>query len=150
MSYKRSSIIHFFIGIVFFLYTFIGVNVVIAQNSSSVNKGHITIINDSKIDSLVKQHIEINKKSEGIDGFRVQIFFDAGNNALEKARALAQQFQTLYPTETAYVSYAEPYYRVRAGNFRTRLEAQGFLQKIKYDFPNAFIIKDKVIPPVLE
>lgn len=125
-------------------------NFLAAQDNSGNPKGNIEIISDPAVDSLVLRHIEYNKKQEGVDGFRVQIFFDAGNNALDKARTVAQQFQTLYPTETAYVSYAEPYYRVRAGNFRTRLEAQGFLQKIRYDFPNAFIIKDKVIPPAGE
>lgn len=119
-----------------------------AQNPPHGKKGKIDVIADGKIDSLLNHHIELNKNSEGIDGFRVQIFFDAGNNALEKARSVAQQFQTINPDESAYVSYAEPYYRVRVGNFRTRLEAQGFMQRIKYDFPNAFIIKDKVIPPV--
>jgi hypothetical protein len=112
-------------------------------------KGNVEIIQDSRIDSIVKMHVAYNKSQDGIMGFRVQIFFDAGNNSLERAEAVALEYQTLFPTDTAYISFTEPYYKVRVGDFRTRLEAEGFMQKILADYPNAFVIKDRIRFPEL-
>jgi len=106
------------------------------------SKGNAEIVRDSKIDSIVKMHIAYNKSLEGIQGYRVQIFFDAGNNSLNKAEAEAKQYQTLFPNDTAYLSFTEPYYKVRVGDFRTKLEAEGYMHKILKDYPNAFVIQD--------
>lgn len=111
--------------------------------------GHIEVIRDSRIDSIVKMHIAYNKSQDGIMGYRVQIFFDAGNNSLTRAEAVAAEYQTLYPSDTAYISFTEPYYKVRVGDFRTRIEAEGFVQKILGDYPNAFVIRDRIRFPEL-
>lgn len=118
-------------------------------DSSRQKDGQVEVIQDSRIDSIVKKHIEYNKSRNGIMGFRVQIFFDAGNNSLERAEAVAEEYQTLYPADTAYISFTEPYYKVRVGDFRTRIEAEGFMQKILGDYPNAFVIKDRIRFPEL-
>lgn len=112
-------------------------------------KGNVQVIQDSRIDSLVKMHIAYNKTQDGIMGYRVQIFFDAGNNSLERAEAVATEYQTLFPTDTAYISFTEPYYKVRVGDFRSRVEAEGFMQRILPDYPNAFVIKDRIRFPEL-
>ncbi|MCF8364536.1 MAG: SPOR domain-containing protein [Bacteroidales bacterium] len=111
--------------------------------------GKVEIIQDSRIDSIVKMHIAYNKSQEGIIGYRVQIFFDAGNNSLKKAEAEAAHYHTLFPTDTAYISFTEPYYKVRVGDFRTKLEAEGYKHKILKDYPNAFVIQDFIRFPEL-
>jgi len=34
------------------------------------------VIQDTRIDRLIKAHIQVNIKQEGMDGYRIQIFFD--------------------------------------------------------------------------
>jgi hypothetical protein len=113
-------------------------------------EGQVEIIQDSRIDSIVKMHIAYNKQLDGIKGYRVQVFFDAGNNSLDKAQMVAEEFQLLFPGDTAYISFSEPYYKVRVGDFRTRLEAEGYMQKILGDYPNAFVIKDQIRFPEID
>lgn len=120
-----------------------------SADTSFRNAGSVKVLQDSRIDSIVKMHIAYNKTQDGIMGYRVQIFFDAGNNSLEKAQAVAGEYQTLYPTDTAYISFTEPYYKVRVGDFRSRLEAEGYMHKILKDYPNAFVIKDRIRFPEL-
>lgn len=124
------------------------------EKSDSVSKvrpeGQVEIIQDSRIDSIVKMHIAYNKQLDGIKGYRVQVFFDAGNNSLDKAQLVAEEFQLLFPGDTAYISFSEPYYKVRVGDFRTRLEAEGYMQKILGDYPNAFVIKDQIRFPEID
>jgi len=120
------------------------------QNKKQAAEGRVNIYQDSRVDTILKRHIEYNQQLEGIDGYRVHIFFDAGNQSLSRANQAAARYQMLYPTDTAYVSFSEPYYRVRVGDFRTRLDADGYLQKIIKDYPNAFVIKDKINFPKLD
>jgi hypothetical protein len=112
--------------------------------------GHVKIIQDSRVDSIIYRHIQHNQSLEGSDGYRVHIFFDAGNQSLNRANQAARRYQMLFPDDTAYISFSEPYYRVRVGDFRTRMDAEGHLQKISAEYPNAFIIKDKINPPRLD
>jgi len=120
----------------------------VAVDSNSVGK--VKIYQDSRVDSIVKKHIEYNHHQKGIEGYRVQIFFDAGNNSLNRATSVAEQFQLLFPGDTAYISFSEPYYKVRTGDFRTKLDAEGYLHEVLPDYPNAFVIKDRINFPKLD
>lgn len=116
----------------------------------SHGKGDIVIYQHPNIDTLLKRHIEYNLHQDGIEGYRIHIFFDAGNQSLRRATEAALQYQTLYPGDTAYISFSEPYYRVRVGDFRKRMDAEGYLQKIISDYPNAFVIRDRINFPSLD
>lgn len=120
------------------------------QQNKPLPEGNVKIYQDSRVDTIVARHIRYNQSHQEMDGYRIQIFFDAGNNSLSRAQRVADEFMTLYPTDTAYISFSEPHYKVRVGDFRTRIEAQGYQQKIMNDFPNAFVIKDKIHFPKME
>ena len=123
------------------------------QNSGSKppkQQGKVEVYQDSRVDSIVKMHVRYNSSQSTFDGYRIQIFFDAGNNSLNGALAAQANYQMLYPGDTAYISFVEPYYKVRVGDFRSRLEADTYLRQINRDFPNAFVIKDKVLFPKME
>jgi len=107
----------------------------------------IQIIEDPRIDSLVKRYAYYNESTPAIEGYRIQIFFDAGHTSMQNAYKVMEIFEARYPGEHAYISFREPYYRIRVGDFRTRIEAEGFRQKIMPEYPNAFIIKDNINPP---
>lgn len=114
------------------------------------NKGYVTFIQDSRVDTILHRHILYNQSQDGYDGYRVHIFFDAGNQSLSRATQAAKRYQMLYPEDTAYISFNEPYYHVHVGDFRTRLDAEGHQQKISKNYPNAFVIKDKINPPPID
>ena len=111
---------------------------------------NIEIFQDSRIDSLVQIHIDYNQAQNGISGFRVQIFFDSGNYSHQKALKVIENFHKRYEDIPAYISWKAPNYRVRVGDFRTRLEAEGFLARIKYRYPSAFVIPSKINFPKVE
>lgn len=109
--------------------------------------GHIEIIQDERIGRLAEKHKALNERQSDIDGYRIQIFFDSGNNSKKKTNDAMQRFMEKYPDVKAYISFKEPYYRVRVGNFRTLIESEGFLKKIQADYPNAFPVKEKIYFP---
>lgn len=105
------------------------------------------IIQDARVDMLVTKHIQINQAINAMDGYRIQLFSDSGNNSKTAAQAVQDEFLVKYPETGVYLTFKSPNYKVRIGDFRTRLDAQRFLNEIAVDYPNAFIIVDQINLP---
>ncbi len=99
---------------------------------------------DARIDQLVELHQAYNEAFPYVSGYRIQIFMESGNQALEDAEATREKFEEDYSDTPAYITFSEPYYRLRVGDFRTRLEAMRFLEVIKRKYANAWVIKDNI------
>jgi|SRR5690606_14781579 len=74
-------------------------------------------------------------------GFRVQIYSGANRS---DAYAEQARFKTLYKDIDTYVSYEEPNYRVKVGDFRSRSEAQDLMQGLRKQFNNVFIFTEEI------
>ena len=116
-------------------------------NAQNLHEGKKEVVQDSRIDELVEKHIKVNEIANTIPGFRINIFFQSGNNSKTNANQAKTNFITKYPDVEAYVVFDEPNFKVKVGDFRTRMEARGFVEKIKADFPDAFVIKDNIFFP---
>ncbi len=112
-----------------------------AQN---IDKNSTVIINDARIDSLLQLHIEYNRKYPTFQGYRVQILKVSGNDALETIEKSKTDFLEKHENTPVYLTFNEPYYRVRVGDFRTRLDAERFLKKIGKEYPGAWVIQDEI------
>ena len=117
----------------------------IAFLSHAQNK-FVQIQGDPKLDTLIDQNIEANKKANGIQGYRIQIFFGSERKSAQDART---KFLQLNPDVEAYMIYQQPYFKVRVGDFRTKLEAQPLFKKVLPEFDRVFIIPDKINLPKL-
>lgn len=102
---------------------------------------------DSLTQLLVKRQIAINSVKMTMPGYRVQIFY-GGQRA--KATEIRSAFIKKFPTTPAYLIYQQPNFKVRIGDFKTRLEAMQFLDLIQENYSSAFIVKDDVKLPELE
>jgi hypothetical protein len=122
------------------------------------NKGAVTVIKDPLIDSLIAKRIELNKSkptttnpvSKAIVsdiGYRVQVFYGS-----DRKQAFSEQskFKTLYPKLRTYITYKEPNYYLRVGDFRTRMEAMKLQTELKANFPTLFIFREKINAPELD
>ena len=58
-----------------------------------------------------------------IEGYRIQLLEASGVNSRNSVEQAHQEFRASFPDIPSYVSYAEPYFRLRVGNFETKLEA---------------------------
>ncbi len=83
------------------------------------------------------------------NGFRIRLYFASTRTARDESAAVIRRFNALYPNIQAYRSFASPNFKVTAGNFRTRLEAEALLQRIKGDFPDAFIVRERFKYPTI-
>lgn len=96
---------------------------------------------DPRLQTMLEKHVEYNLRSKG-KGYRVQIYFGSDKT---KAKEVKARFLNLYGKETsAYEPYEQPNFKIRVGDFHTRLEAYRFLKMIKADFPTAFIVESEI------
>ncbi len=116
--------------------------------AAAQTRGTVEVIKDPLIDTLMAKRASFNKNtfagSETSNGYRVQIFFGSSRQAAYNAQA---KFNEEYPELRTYISYSEPNFKVRAGDFRTRLEAQKLVTEISGMFTSLFIISEKINPP---
>ena len=112
-------------------------------NSASAQTGHVTVTGDVTVNDMVARHVELNNRVKTMPGYRVQIASFSGTNSKNSAFSLRDRFMTDYPAIQAYIIYDEPNFKVKVGDFRTRLEAYAFLQEIKEVY-KGYIIKDNI------
>ena len=109
------------------------------------------IVGDVAATQMVERHVELNHRVKTIPGYRVQIASFSGANSKTSAFNLRENFITDYPSVQAYIVFDEPNFKVKVGDFRTRLEAYAFLQQIN-DVYKGYIIRDNIYPepPLLD
>lgn len=117
----------------------------VAQESPT---GRLIINKPYLMDSL-QAYDQLHKSNQKLDGFRIQIFMESGNESVVRANEVIEQFKESFPDIPAYLSFGQPYYRVRVGDYRNRLEAEGQLRFIARQFNQAFVTKDLIEMPHL-
>jgi hypothetical protein len=107
-------------------------------------KKNVSYDKETGIDVIEQQYVNAWKKIKKIDGFRIQITSYAGANSKTLIEKAASQFANQFPDVPCYKSYFEPNFRLRAGNYRTKLDAYKALHKISLSFSGAFVLKEQV------
>ncbi len=98
------------------------------------------------LDSLIEKVKETNSIHKTIKGYRIQLFSGTERN---NANEVKTRFLKLYPEFNAYLLYNQPYYKIRVGDFRTRLDAEVAYHKIKNIFDECIIVSDNIALPKL-
>ncbi len=105
---------------------------------------------EERIAFLLHAHREAAGSELGVNGYRVHIYMDSGNRARLNTQRAQTEFEEIYPEQNSYIIYEEPYFKLRAGDFRTRLDARRFLEKIREEYPSAYIVVDRINFPEMD
>lgn len=100
-------------------------------------QGHVTINQDDKITTLLDLKKNMNENDS--DRYKIQVY--SGNRS--EAHEAKKEFSNTFINWKPIMEYETPNFKIWAGNFRTRLEADRALKEIKSKFPSAFIFKPK-------
>ena len=105
----------------------------------------VIIHKDARLDLLVKKQAVINEVTSRDGrrtdkGFRLMI---VSTNSRDEAIAAKTKIYTYFPELKAYLWYQSPYFRVKAGNFKDRKDAEAYQKRLNTYFPKGvFIMKD--------
>lgn len=132
-------------------------------NSNKLNQGNVTIYQDEAIKGILAKSAPVNQPvySSGdgtvqyvkMRGYKIQVF--SGNDQVKskdeanyKERLINNSFEDI---ETV-VFFNSPRWILRAGNFRTRSDANAVMEQLRQQFPNfgkeMYIISDTVKIPL--
>lgn len=128
--------------LVLILFAFISV-----QAFAQADTNSIVVHKDPRIDLLVKKQIEINEVTTRnarrfVPGFRILVVnTNDRNKALSAKSKLFQEF----PDLNVYLMYQAPFYKLKAGNFKDRKDADDFLPTIQRLFTSGvYVIRDTI------
>lgn len=105
----------------------------------------VVVHKDPRIDALIKKKAAINKTAKNAmtrtaRGYRLLVL---NTNNRDEAIAAKTKVYTYYPELKAYLSYQAPFFKLKAGNFKTRPEAEKYRKNMNSLFPKGvFIIND--------
>jgi hypothetical protein len=119
-----------------------------AQDSlfiKSIDNSRISVQKDPRVDLLIKKQIQVNEETSRQarrqdKGFRLLVI---STTLREEALAAKTKVYSSFPELKAYLFHQSPYYRVKAGNFKERKEAEQYQRRLELLFPKGvFIIND--------
>lgn len=112
------------------------------QDTTAVRYNKNVIVQqDSQIATLLYKYKEYNRKREFTDGYRIQIMYTDVRDDVYKSKAAMYM---AFPDLVSYVEYEQPFYKLRLGDFKTRMDATYYLQQVVTLYPGAFIVRDRV------
>lgn len=109
----------------------------------------VEIFQSDSLMNAMQKHVAANS-GRTLSGYRVRIFFDNRQSARVASEETLKRFESLYHDVVAYRTYANPYFKVTVGDFRTKSEAMALLERIRYEFPSAFVVKENISFPVVD
>ena len=135
--------------ILFTIVAFVFTTSCFAQKDSAwiapVDSNTVIVHKDPRLDLLVKKQANINEVTSRDGrrtdkGFRLMII---STNNRDEAIAAKTKVYTFFPDLKAYMWYQSPYFRVKAGNFKERKDAEAYQRRLNTYFPKGvFIMKD--------
>jgi hypothetical protein len=108
----------------------------------------IIVHKDARLDILTEKQASINKITSKMTanglfrGYRLQVINTRSREEAFKAKAILLE---KFPDEKVYVMYQSPYFKVRAGNFLNRDDAENFKRQLSPYFSRpVYVVEDLV------
>jgi hypothetical protein len=109
----------------------------VPSSSASDTPLHVNKRLDAVLDTIAMR----NKSIKFTNGFRIQIYVGNDRKAADDAKIFTYQ---KYPEIFPYLSYQQPIYKVKIGDFLNRMDAERYFADIKDLYPSAMILPDRV------
>ena len=99
----------------------------------------LNVKQDSRIDSLLKKKIELDRERFRTTYFTLQLYY----GDLNLAKEILKQCKEKFPHIPVELSFETPNYKIQAGRFKEKLNGLKTLDTLKYFFPSAFLLSRK-------
>jgi len=134
-------------SILFLVALFISVISFAQADSTAIDSSSIIVHKDPRLDLLVKKQVQINEVTSRESrksgrGFRLMIISTSNR---DEAIAAKTKIYTYFPELKAYLWHQSPYYKLKAGNFKDRKEAEEYQIKLRDYFPKGVFIMNDIV-----
>jgi hypothetical protein len=118
----------------------------LAAGAGGARAQEVQLNEPAAITALSRAWVDANRADPRISGWRVQVMASTDRQQVDDGRT---RFRTYFPGVPADWIHEKPYYKLRVGAFRTRMEALAFIGTLSDVFPGAYPAKDSNIHPRL-
>ena len=115
--------------------------VVLIGSSQLTGQSAVAINTEIGVDALMELFQTQNEAENKVEGWRVQILATTDRNRLETVESA---FKVNYPSVPVDWVHTKPYYKLRAGAFQTKQEAERLKHTLERQFEGVYLVKDKV------
>ncbi len=109
--------------------------------SSTSGFGQIIINEDNEVTRALEYYKTLANSTDHVNGWRIQLINTDNRRQMEAARS---RFSSQYPYLKMTWEHVQPYYRVKVGAYKDKMELEAFLRELKTDFPRAIPVRDKI------
>jgi hypothetical protein len=115
--------------------------------SISIDTSSVVVHKDPRLDLLVKKQAAINEESlryvkKVAKGYRLLVANTIKRDEAINAKAKLYNY---FPELKSYLSYQSPYFKLKAGNFKDKKEAEDYQKKLNQYFPKGVFVMADVI-----
>ena len=130
-----------------FLFVCSAITVSLFSQQTTVDSSSVVIHKDPRLDMLIKKQAEINEVTtresrKFARGFRLLVINTNKRDEAINAKARLYQY---FPELKSYLLYQSPYYKLKAGNFRERKDAEAYQKKLSAFFPRGVFVMNDII-----
>ncbi len=115
------------------------------KDASNQKKGVVRIIADTQLVHDIKPSVPGDDGPQ-MSGYRIQVY--AGTER-ETAQKLKNEIAINYGVRT-YMIYESPYFKIRVGDFRSRMEAQQMFHTLKQKYTSILLVPGLINLPELK
>lgn len=109
------------------------------------NGGSVKLNSSQKINNLLHLHVNQNKRNKSFSGYRIQIYSSNSlGSDITQLKQIRDNFEKNFPDVPAYLKYFDPDFKIRIGNFHSRLECIPTLHRIKKMYPASYPVKTDI------
>ena len=114
---------------------------VIRDNVYTALKDEIPMNVNKQVDRALDSMSVHNKNIRYSAGYRIQVY--VGNERRELDEAKSYIYQN-FPDLNTYVTFSQPTYRLKAGDFTSRMDAERFYNAIRQRYSMAMIVNERI------
>lgn len=122
-----------------------------ALSDTAENGGVADLYVSAEVGVMMKSHILQKQNAKKFTGFRIQILsVNSAQMQVEQLEAIRDKFESDFPNIPAYLQYTVPDFKIRVGNYKSKLDAIPDLNKIRRVYPDCYVVKCDITLKELE
>lgn len=93
------------------------------------------------VDTILETMATKNQSIQFAPGYRIQVYVGNDRKGVDETKAFIYQN---FPELNVYLSYSQPTYKLKTGDFLTRIDAERYYAILKQQYSNAMMVADKI------
>jgi hypothetical protein len=96
---------------------------------------------NSQVDIALDSMASKNKNIRYSTGYRIQVYVGNDRRGVDEAKVFIYQS---FPELNTYLTFSQPTYKLKAGDFTSRLDAERYYSSIKHRYSMAMVISERI------